>query len=507
MSEIIIMPKQGLQMTEGMITEWYVQEGQEVKEGEPLFEMETDKLSISIDASCSGTLLKILCPEGETAEVAAPIAVVGAPGEDYAIILSGSEATVSSQLETSKPAQAPDKKPCAGGTVVIMPKQGLQMTEGMITTWLVREGQEVTEGQPLFDMETDKLAITIDATASGTLLKILCEEGEVAEVATPIAVIGEPGADYQAILNGASASTAEPLPAAASVDPATSPTATAVNTDRVFSSPRARTRAEELGVDFQSIPGTGPMGMVIERDVLKEAEQRKPTTPAVQAAAGKQIPISGMRRVIAQRMLESLNTLAQANHRLTVDMSAAVALREQLKSVDIKVSYNDIVIRCVAKALTEFPMVNATMDDKFITLHDHVGVGMAVATDTGLLVPVIRDADRLTLPQIAKTSKDLAARTKENKLSPDELTGGTFTVTNLGMFDIEGFTAIINKPEAGILAVGKMEKQPVVVDDQIVIRPRMQLSLTYDHRILDGAPAALFLRRIKQLLENPGLLI
>ena len=152
-------------------------------------------------------------------------------------------------------------------------------------------------------------------------------------------------------------------------------------------------------------------------------------------------------------------------------------------------------------------MVNATMDDKFITLHDHVGVGMAVATDSGLLVPVIRDADKLTLPQIAKQSKDLATRTKENKLSPDELTGGTFTVTNLGMFDIESFTAIINKPEAAILAVGKMEKQPVVVDDQIVIRPRMQLSLTYDHRILDGAPAALFLRRIKQLLENPGLLI
>jgi pyruvate dehydrogenase E2 component (dihydrolipoamide acetyltransferase) len=362
------------------------------------------------------------------------------------------------------------------------------MTEGMITQWLVEEGAPVEAGQPLFDMETDKVAITIDAPASGILLKILCQEGESAEVASPIAVIGDAGEDYAAILAGSAAET-----------PA--PTQQEATNEQTFSSPRARTKAEELGLDCAAIPGSGPMGMVIERDVLAQNVSR----PA--ASAGKQIPISGMRRIIAQRMLDSLNTLAQANHRLTVDMSAAAALREQFKAADIKISYNDIVIRCVAKALTEFPMVNATMDEQYITLHDHVGVGMAVATETGLLVPVISNAHKLSLPEIAAKAKDLAQRTKENKLSPDELTGGTFTVSNLGMFDIESFTAIINKPEAGILAVGKMEKKPVVVDDQIVIRPMMQLSLTYDHRILDGAPAALFLRRIKQLLENPGLLI
>ncbi len=377
--------------------------------------------------------------------------------------------------------------------IVIMPKQGLQMTEGLITEWFIKEGEPVQEGEPLFDMETDKLSITIDAPASGTLLKILCQEGESAEVASPIAVIGEAGEDYNAILSGDGSVQEE------------EPNAAPAPEQRVFSSPRARTRAEELGVDCAAISGSGPMGMVIERDVLQEAKNR-PAVP-VAPAGGQQIPVSGMRRIIAQRMLDSLNTLAQANHRLSVDMSAAVALREQLKTADIKVSYNDIVIRCVAKALTEFPMVNATMDDQFITLHDRVGVGMAVATETGLLVPVIQNANTLSLPEIAAISRDLAARTKENKLTPNELTGGTFTVSNLGMYDIESFTAIINKPEAGILAVGKMEKKPVVVDDQIVIRPMMQLSLTYDHRILDGAPAALFLRRIKQLLENPGLLI
>ena len=503
MAEIIIMPKQGLQMTEGLITTWLIQEGQEVKAGEPLFEMETDKLAITIDSTASGTLLKILCAEGETAEVAAPIAVVGTPGEDYTAALAGEAKPAAS---ASAAASATIDVPAAEqeGTIVIMPKQGLQMTEGMITTWLIQEGQEVKAGEPLFEMETDKLAITIDAPADGTLLKILCAEGETAEVAAPIAVIGPACADYAAILNGTVELTCEEeaTPAAAE--------------GSKFSSPRARTRAAELGVDYHTIPGTGPMGMVIERDVLAanlaEKPVEKPATkpcsvPTEVTGADKQIPISSMRRIIAERMMDSLNTLAQAVHRLTVDMSSAVALREQLKKVGIAVSYNDIVIRCVAKALTEFPMMNATMDDQFITLRGNVNIGMAVATDKGLLVPVIRDADKMTLSEIAKCSKDLSSRTKENKLSQDEVTGGTFTISNLGMYDIESFTAIINKPEAGILAVGKMEKKPVVVDDEICIRPMMQLSLTYDHRILDGAPAAQFLRRVKQLLETPGLLI
>lgn len=394
------------------------------------------------------------------------------------------------------------------GEIIIMPKQGLQMTEGMISTWLIEEGQPVKEGEPLFEMETDKLAITIDATVSGTLLKILAEEGEIIPVADPIAVIGDPGEDYEAILagGGTQAPPAEapaPVPAAEDAPPAApAPSAASAaappEAARVFASPRAKTRAAERGIDYRRVPGSGPLGMVVERDILNAKAG---------AAEEHQIPISGMRRIIAQRMLESLNTLAQANHRLTVDMTAAVALRKQLQAADIKVSYNDIVIRCTAKALTEFPMMNSTMDEQFITTKDYVNIGMAVATDNGLLVPVIRDADLMTLPEIASVSKDLASRTKENKLSPDELSGGTFTISNLGMFDIESFTAIINKPEAGILAVGKMEKKPVVQDDEIVIRPLMQLSLTYDHRIVDGAPAALFLRRIKQLLEAPGLLI
>lgn len=417
--------------------------------------------------------------------------------------------------------------------LIIMPKQGLQMTEGMITEWLAQEGQKVSEGEPLFEMETDKLSIVIDAAVSGTLLKILHPDGDVVPVAEPIAVIGAPGEDISSLLS--------PIPALDSVSDA-----------RIFSSPRARMRAEERGIDYQSISGTGPLGMVIERDVLnapvpsetvepkasplarKIAEQSQVDLKSITGTGShgkimaedvqnavssknsdapspvrgeRRIPVNGMRRIIAQRMQESLQTLAQANHRLTVDMSEAVRLREQLKAADIKISYNDIVIRCTARALKEFPMLNSTMDEAYITVKEYVNIGMAVATETGLLVPVIPDADLKTLPEIAAASKDLAARTKEGRLMPDELTGGTFTISNLGMFDIESFTAIINKPEAGILAVGKLEKKPVVCGDEIVIRPLMQLSLTYDHRIVDGAPAALFLRRIKQLLENPGLLL
>ena len=215
-----------------------------------------------------------------------------------------------------------------------------------------------------------------------------------------------------------------------------------------------------------------------------------------------------MRKIIAERMHQSLHDLAQANHRMEVDMSECVHMREQLKALGVKVSYNDMVIRCAAKALTEFPMMNSSMTDAAIIQKHYVNIGLAVATDTGLLVPVIRNADKLSLTQIGETARDLGKRTKEGGLNPDELTGGTFTVTNLGMFSVDSFTAVINAPEAGILAVGQMKKRAVVLeDDSIAVRPMMWLSLTYDHRIVDGAPAAQFLKRIKTLLENPSLLL
>lgn len=430
--------------------------------------------------------------------------------------------------------------------IIIMPKQGLQMTEGLITQWLKQEGEAVQEGEPLFEMETDKLTITIDSTANGTLLKILHPEGDTVPITQPIAVVGAPGEDISALHAAAQpiqAKAAAKIAESASVPeaPQKQPGAAA------YSTPRANLRAAELGIDIHTVSGTGPEGLIIERDVLQLKE--RPGTPASPLARklaqaqnipladiagsgphgkimaddvrlfGKAepapaeeedlvLPISGMRRIIAQRMKGSLLQMAQTTHTMQVDMSEAVRLRKQFLDAGMRISYNDIILRCVAQALRDCPYMNAVMTEDAIIQKRSVHLGMAVATDAGLLVPVIKHADRLSLQDISRASADLAARVKENRVQPDELQGGTFTVSNLGMYDVDHFTAIINAPEAGILAVGKLQKQPVVLpDDTIGIRSMMQLTLTYDHRVVDGAPAAAFLKRIKTLLECPALML
>nr|WP_273702425.1 dihydrolipoamide acetyltransferase family protein [Tepidanaerobacter syntrophicus] len=433
-----------------------------------------------------------------------------------------------------------------------MPKQGLQMTEGTITHWLVKEGDFVKEGQPLFEMETDKLTITIDAKQSGTLLKIIHNEGDVVPVGETIAIIGEPGEDYTQLLKDAEAKNAEIEEKINKQDTFLSASKNSINPEKkeTLSTPRARMRAREKNIDYKDIPGSGPQGMVTERDVLNyistHIEKIPKATPLAKKLAAtegidlktispneinkrikgkdvesvieqskisekrseKIIPISSMRKVIADRMVESLQSMAQANHRMNVDMTKAVEVREQFKSAGIKISYNDIIIRCVAKALREFPIMNASFTDEGIIQKEYINIGMAVALEEGLIVPVIRDADLMTLQQIAEVSAQLAEKARRGNILPEEYTGGTFTVTNLGMLDVDSFTAIINPPEIGILAVGKISKQAVVQeDDTILPRPIMQLSLTYDHRAVDGEPAARFLKYIKTLLENPGLLL
>ena len=441
---------------------------------------------------------------------------------------------------------------------IIMPKQGLQMTEGTITSWLKKEGETVKEGEPLFEMETDKLTITIDATAGGTLLKIVHPEWDVVPITEVIAYVGEPGetVEVETTSAPAAASTAESAPADEKAPTAQTTTAAPAAAFSGFASPRAKLRAEEKGVDISRVAATGPDGLVIERDVLayqptaasplarkladqngvelggiegtgargkimaddvrgaglQSAANRVQSTqgisPVQQERRETVIPMDGMRRGVANHMRQSLDTAAQANHRMIVDMSECVHLREKLKAAGVKVSYNDIVIRCTAKALSEFPNINAVRDGNTIVQKHYVNVGMAVATDKGLLVPVIVDADKKTLPELAAVCAALGNRTKNGGVTPDELSGGTFTVTNLGMLGVDSFTAIINAPESGILAVGAMKKQPVVLpDDTIGVKPMMWLSLTYDHCVVDGAPAAKFLGRVKELLENPALLL
>ena len=448
-------------------------------------------------------------------------------------------------------------------SVIIMPKQGLLMEEGTIAKWLVKEGEQTTEGAPLFEMETDKLTITMDSTATGTVLKILHPEGDTVPITPPIAIVGQPGEDISALLGGeapaAAPAAAAPEAPTAEAAPAPQPVVEHAPGERVFSSPRARLRAEENGVDIAAVPGSGPDGLVVERDVQNYIANQPTVTPlaanqariqgidlsgltgtgpngkittedlhiasaAVEPApAAEPIPgqltrgtrteaMSGMRKAISRNMLTSKSTNAQTNHRMVVDMTAAVALRRQYKALGIKISYNDIIVRACAKALQDFPIVNASVDGSDIVYHDYVNIGTAVSVPGGLIVPVIRDADIIGLTGIAAKSAELIEKAREGRLTEADYHGGTFTVSSLGMFDLDDFVAIINPPESAILAVGKIAKTPVVVtddegEDQVVIKSMCALCLSYDHRIIDGAEAAKFLQKLKSYLQNPILLI
>ena len=450
-------------------------------------------------------------------------------------------------------------------SVVIMPKQGLLMETGVIANWLVEEGGACTEGQPLFEMETDKLTITMDSTATGTLLKIIHGPGDEVPITMPIAIVGEPGEDISALLAdcaGGAAPAAAPAEEATAAAPAVQEMANTVIRDpgeRVLASPRAKLRAEEKGVDIQIVGGSGPDGFVIERDVLAVANQPAGVTPLAarmaqnqgidtsgiagtgpngkvttadlpgapaaaapavvetaqaQAPSGRgsnKVPMSGMRKAIMKNMLASKTTNAQTSHRICVDMSAAMALRNQYKALGIKISYNDIIVRACAKSLQDMPILNASVDGNNIEYHDYVNVGTAVSVPGGLIVPVIKDADIIGLAGIAKESAALIEKARDGKLTDTDYRGGTFTVSSLGMFDIDDFVAIINPPESGILAVGKIAKTPVVEEvdgeDTVVIRPICNFCLSYDHRIVDGAEAAKFMKALKGYLQTPVLML
>lgn len=432
---------------------------------------------------------------------------------------------------------------------VIMPKQGLQMIEGTIIRWLVEEGGNCVEGQPLFEMETDKLTIEIEAQASGKLLKIVHGEGETVPITELIAIIGKENEDISVLLNTekpkvVSKAAVEPQESAVS-KPAAQAAPPAEET-KIFISPRAKALAQSRDVNYSKVPGTGPDGLIIERDILSYFESAPKATPLAKKIAaennvalgdvagtgargkiskadvmtniakrksstgdrtGSVVPFTGMRKVISDRMVESLQTAAQTTHKISVDMSEAARVRGAFKKADKKISYNDIISYAVCRALKDFPIMNSELTDEGLLLKDSVNLGIAVAIENGLIVPVLRDADLMKIEEISAMTREMAGKAKDGTLKPDEYKGGSFTISNLGMFGLDSFTAIINQPESGILAVGKIEKKPVVIDEDIVIRPMMVLTLSYDHRVVDGAPAAEFLAKIKQYLEQPYLLL
>ena len=401
-------------------------------------------------------------------------------------------------------------------TTMIMQRMSVAMEYGVILKWLKKEGDPVKTGDPIVEIFGEKNEFELESPADGILLKILCDVNDEIPISEPIAIIGKKGEKIPDIkpkkLTAATAG-ATPTPAVATVETIdTSKTVTTTKkpsesvlpTGRIKASPRAKKRAKELGIDLAYVTGTGAEGRIVEKDVVafKPQEIMIPSDRKVKSIE----PLSPLRRTIARRMTQSSH-----NPHITmiteIDMTEAVALREEINSraqkKGIRVSFNDIIVKAVADMLERFPKFNATLVGNDLHILEEIHIGVAMATETGLLVPTVRNADKKSITEIAAETKDMGRRVRNNEIKPEELTGSTFTVSNLGPFKVDLFIPVINPPETAILALGQIKKMPVVVDDKVVIRSTMMASCAVDHRVLDGAPAGQFLQALKEYLENP----
>lgn len=374
-------------------------------------------------------------------------------------------------------------------TKILMPRLSLTMKEGTVVQWFKKEGDTVKKGEPLVEVLSEKATYEVEAAASGVLRKIIAEEGIDVPVAGTLGVITAPDEELPEIEAIAAAPVVEAEEALAM------PKRKVLEkvAERIIASPAAKRLAREYGIDLTQVRGTGPEGRIVEEDVRSLIEEVK-VTPRVREV----IPLTGIKKTAAERVSLSARRAPQSTITMEVDMSNATRLRER-----VGVSYTDILVKAVAKALVEHPVMNSTLENEKIKVFADVNVGVAVATEMGLIVPVIRNADRKSLEEISSMLKKLVEKAKQARLAKEELTDGTFTITNLGMYGIDVFTPIINPPETAILGVGRVVEKPVVADKQIGIKPMMQLSLTFDHRVVDGAPAAQFLQKVKQNLESP----
>ena len=386
---------------------------------------------------------------------------------------------------------------------VVMPKFGLTMNDGIIKRFLKQPGEAVSEGEPLFEVETEKVLNEVPAPASGVLVAFLFNEEDTVDCGVVLAVIAQPGEDVQALKTRYRAAPAPAQPSAPSSASKAAPqeVSAAPAGARRSITPIARKRAEELGVDLARVAGTGPGGRVTREDVERAAAQPPAAqAPRAQAAPGHAaesgvIPFKGIRKTIAERMMQSLHGSAQLTLTTEADVTAAADLRAHLGR-EAEFTYTDLMIHAVARALRRHPRLNSQLDDGAIRLREEINIGMAVALDEGLIVPVVRHADRKTLREIAVETKDLGGRAREGKLRIEDVEGGTFTITNLGTYGVDAFTPIINPGEAAILGLGRIIERPVIYRGEIARRSMMTLSLTFDHRIVDGAPAAAFLQTV-----------
>ena len=546
MAKIITMPRLSDTMTEGTVATWLKKVGDTIKEGDILAEIETDKATMEFEAFDAGTLLHIGIQEGESAPVDSVLAIIGKEGEDISSLLAGNaapaeEAKKEEVKEVAPEAKAEEKTAAAtpaasselpkGVIVVTMPRLSDTMTEGTVATWLKKEGDTIKEGDILAEIETDKATMEFESFNAGTLLKIGIQEGQSAPVDSLLAIIGPAGTDVSGITGeeGSAPVAAEAKTDAPKEDKkeeaAAAPKVEEVSNDggRIFASPLARKIAQDKGVSLSQVKGSGENGRIVKKDIENYTPQAAQAQPAASAVAAPQAAVaqvkpfvpagevsteevknSQMRKTIARRLSESKFTAPEYSLTIELDMDNAIASRGVINAVpDTKVSFNDLVVKACAMALRKHPQVNTQWKDDVTVYNHHISIGVAVAVEEGLVVPVLKFTDNMSLSQIGTAVKDLAGKAKSKKLSPADMEGSTFTVSNLGMFGIQEFTSIINQPNSAILSVGAIIQKPVVKNNQIVVGNVMKVTLTCDHRTVDGATGAQFLQTLKQYIENP----
>ncbi len=540
MAEVIKMPKMSDTMTEGVLAKWHKKVGDKVKAGDVLAEIETDKATMDFESFQEGTILYIGLEEGKAVPVDEIIAVIGNDGEDYKAAIAADKP----QTESSTTADAPGEKtetvePVANSidtsnipaTVIRMPALSDTMTEGVINKWNFKIGDTVKADDSLADVETDKATMEVVGYEDGTLLYLSVKEGEAVPVNGIIAIVGKAGTDVTPLLNQSEATGTKPDAPVNDTKPAEDKPSDVnektISTDdsRVKASPLARKIAHDKGINLNDVKGTAEGGRIVKKDIetftpaaKQEVTITTPETatiekvlapaPVIPQFVGEERftekPVSQMRKAISRSLAESLFTAPHFYLNITVDMDGAMAARTLINTVaSVKISFNDIVIKAVAIALKQHPAVNSSFRGDKIRFNEHTNIGVAMAIEDGLLVPVIRFADGKSLSHISAEVKDFAQKAKAKKLQPKDWEGSTFTVSNLGMFGIDDFTSIINTPDGAILSVGAIQNVPVVKNGAVVPGNIMRLSLGCDHRVIDGATGAKFLQTLKALLEEP----
>ncbi|HWW98500.1 MAG TPA: 2-oxoglutarate dehydrogenase, E2 component, dihydrolipoamide succinyltransferase [Edaphobacter sp.] len=542
----VVMPQMGESITEGTITKWLKKPGDTIQRDEPLFEISTDKVDAEIPSPSAGTLKEIKIAEGTTVQINTVVATIDETGSASAPAAPTSSAA---KAETAAPPAADSATPAAvdtpaaaqsnapttggPGTEVLMPQMGESITEGTITKWLKKVGDTVQRDEPIFEISTDKVDAEIPSPVAGVLSEIKVPEGSTVTINTVVAVIGGAAAK-SAIPAAASASAPAPAAAAPAALPPASPASAATEGERVRSSPLVRKIAKDNNVDLTKVPGTGASGRITKTDIVSHLEQgQKPVAAAAPASAltpasapapaaakpaapqpqpGELVPMSKMRSIIAQRMVESKRTSPHVHTVFKVDMTRIVKIREKEKSKyeqrnGVKLTYMPFITRAAIVALRKHPIVNGSIEGEAIRYNKNINIGIAVALDWGLIVPVIKQAEEKNFLGIARAIVDVADRARGKKLAPDEISGGTFTLTNSGIFGEQFGTPIINQPQSAILGIGGLNKEAEVLtdkdgNDSIAIRSIQRFTLGFDHRIVDGADAGKFMSDFKAYLEN-----